>query len=124
MWFQDKAPPTDLVRQFVTEHRYGGADAARHGGGECRADGQPVTEVVDPVPKDDHPRHRRHVLGDPLAVGMRVAVGATHLSLGLGLFPLHAPLLFDLLHQDLILMEFFGGFLGKMFQCLNGNRNQ
>ena len=50
VWFQDKAPPTDLVRQFVTEHRYGGADAARHGGGECRADGQAVTEVVDPVP--------------------------------------------------------------------------
>lgn len=71
-----KVTCTNFMRQFMTEHSYGGTNAPCDGSGEGRANGQAVTEVMDPIPKDHHPCNCCHVLWNSGIVGMRVTVGA------------------------------------------------
>lgn len=51
---------TYLVRQLVTKDGDRRAEAAGDAVGERGPDGQPVTEVVNSVPEDDHPGYGRH----------------------------------------------------------------
>lgn len=51
---------TYLVRQLVTKDGDRRAEAAGDAVGEGGPDGQPVTEVVNSVPEDDHPGYGRY----------------------------------------------------------------
>ena len=68
---------TDLVRQFVAEHSYRRAEAARDAAGEGRSYRQAVAEVVNPVPQDHHPGDGSNGTGHlPVAVAVSVVTVA------------------------------------------------
>lgn len=110
---------TNFMRQFMTEHSNGGTNAPCDGSGEGRANGQAVTEVVDPIPKDHHPSNCCHVLWNSGIVGMRVTMGAAQFPgfSWFGFLPVQSLFVFNLLHKNFVLVLFLVCFLGEEFQC-------
>lgn len=68
---------TDLMGQLMTQDGHGCADASCHSVSKRSSYRQTVAKVVNPVAKNDHPRHGRHGARDCVTVGVSVPMSMT-----------------------------------------------